>query len=164
MLINKTLKDLIISHYGFKTFCSISDNDKRKVYGYKGTLEMKNINKKNIYIQTYYHVATDLNKSLCATLLCDNVFYSLHFFSFFDICDLPIYLDLTNTELKEDFDEKKCINAILFNLGLDTYMILDKYNNKEEFMSQILEELMKKTWHPDRVFNWCLDIDEQKEF
>jgi hypothetical protein len=30
-------------------------------------------------------------------------------------------------------------------------------------LSIINKELIEKTWHPSRFFNWCLDIDEQQE-
>ncbi len=30
-------------------------------------------------------------------------------------------------------------------------------------MMIINEELMMKTWHPNRLNKWCLDIDEVKE-
>ncbi len=31
-------------------------------------------------------------------------------------------------------------------------------------MNIIRKELMEKTWHPERIKDWCLDIDELKEF
>ena len=30
-------------------------------------------------------------------------------------------------------------------------------------MNRIKEELMEKTWHPRRLFPWCLDIEEWKD-
>jgi 3'-phosphoadenosine 5'-phosphosulfate sulfotransferase (PAPS reductase)/FAD synthetase len=167
MFINKTLKQLIISHYGYNFFLSISDFDKRKIYGYQGHPELfdliKKAKNKKIHIQTYYQVATDKNKSLLGTLSFDKSFVSLHFISFFDACDLPIYLDITYEELRKDYTSKKCIESILNNLGIDLYTILYKYEYKEQNIKNITEELIKKTWHPNRMFKWCLDIDEQKD-
>jgi hypothetical protein len=31
---------------------------------------------------------------------------------------------------------------------------------RDEFIRQIEEELVMKTWHPSRVRDWCLDDDE----
>jgi hypothetical protein len=32
------------------------------------------------------------------------------------------------------------------------------------FKMQIMEELMARTWHPDRFVSWCLDIEEAREW
>lgn len=32
---------------------------------------------------------------------------------------------------------------------------------KQQFIRQIEEELIRKTWHPNRFFDWCLSIDEK---
>jgi hypothetical protein len=32
------------------------------------------------------------------------------------------------------------------------------------FKMQIMEELMARTWHPDRFIAWCLDVEERREW
>ncbi len=33
----------------------------------------------------------------------------------------------------------------------------------EFFKKYIVKDLIEKSWHPKRVINWCLDVEEQKE-
>lgn len=33
----------------------------------------------------------------------------------------------------------------------------------EFFNKYIVKDLIEKSWHPKRVMNWCLDVEEQKE-
>jgi hypothetical protein len=41
---------------------------------------------------------------------------------------------------------------------------IDVFAATQDFLFCIEKELMEKTWHPLRYMNWCLDIEEQKEF
>ncbi len=45
-------------------------------------------------------------------------------------------------------------NPSIFELDYDFF---------DRRMNIIRQELMEKTWHPDRFRDWCLSIDELKE-
>ncbi len=59
-------------------------------------------------------------------------------------------------------------NEIYINFNADSFILFYLYEidiNKaiKERNEKIYKELIEKTWHPARVQNWCLSIDELKE-
>ena len=40
---------------------------------------------------------------------------------------------------------------------------LHQYHHKLKFSRKIADELAPVAWHPDRWWDWCIDIEEKKE-
>jgi hypothetical protein len=49
--------------------------------------------------------------------------------------------------------------------GINNRLTLKQYIEKsKERTATYKEELFAKTWHPDRMIDWCLDAEERIEF
>lgn len=59
---------------------------------------------------------------------------------------------------KEYFPEALCHSSIVQEWKMEVKRSIKTRTN------QYKEELMEKTWHPDRLFTWCFDIQELKDF
>ncbi len=58
---------------------------------------------------------------------------------------------------------KQFCNSNFYNKNIDNFNYsYSKFLTKQNFQN-LEKELIEKTWHPTRVMNWCLDIEEQKE-
>jgi hypothetical protein len=110
--------------------------------------------------------------------LIDNKFYC-------DICNLKLMnnyfkktYNITNTHFYTQYNYKKeyLYNFVNNEEFRDYFFQNCKYindyfkseNYKQKLVKQLLlnieQELIEKTWHPNRFFNWCLDINEHKLF
>ena len=69
-----------------------------------------------------------------------------------------VYLGYYDHECRIDtFDKKFLIEKLSVFLRLNEYRIA----YKETIYMDFYNELMVVTWHPDRVMDWCRDIEEQ---
>lgn len=91
--------------------------------------------------------------------------------------DFPILMELFNVKI-EDFSlnpnltleyiqenkEKLDFKRMSFNLFNGIYhQNCKQILLKKKQLDIYCQELIKKTWHPKRFFDWCLDLDSQKE-
>ncbi len=71
----------------------------------------------------------------------------------------PCMLFLVYTQQKENFFIPQPLQD---KVVVDEFKRIIKRSIKEK-MHILREDLMKKTWHPSRLFPWCLDIEDWKE-
>jgi hypothetical protein len=73
-----------------------------------------------------------------------------------DDFDEELYYEYIREE--EDY-QNFCWHAFTESRDLLKEMI--QQIEKQQLFGQIEEELIRKTWHPNRFFDWCLSIDEK---
>ncbi len=66
----------------------------------------------------------------------------------------PMAIDLLEKNKDKIYVEKLLLNPNIYELDYEFFY---------ERMNIFKKELIEKTWHPRRIMNWCLTIDEQKD-
>lgn len=86
---------------------------------------------------------------------------------------LEYYINISpgenEVEYKNDLIGSSMYYTIMNDISNNKYtikefnMIIDIYNKKRnnERLKIYEEELIVKTWHPNRLINWCLDVDDK---
>jgi hypothetical protein len=70
-------------------------------------------------------------------------------------------------ETPEPFDS--IIDIIYYEINVDIYDVIQlitayKQTRAQERLKKYEEELIAKTWHPNRLMDWCLDMEEKSDF
>lgn len=139
-------------------------------------------------LYNYLYPLGDINMLPCIFISLKNIFDSINddvlisnqnnsYFTTWDEYDLlstiEYYINISpdenDIEYEYDLIGSSMYYSIIHDISNNKYsineftMILDKYNKKRtiERVKIYEEELIVKTWHPNRLVNWCLDIDDR---
>lgn len=75
--------------------------------------------------------------------------------------ELNYYIESFNDDVDYDYNK---MNDTLNHVN-DCIILITEFNQKKasENLKIYEEELMVKTWHPDRLIDWCFDVDDKKD-
>ena len=77
-----------------------------------------------------------------------------------EINDFSLNPNLSLDFIQQHFDSLD-FQKLSFNQFNGVYLNIHKIKLKKKELSMYGEELIKKTWHPSRFWDWCLDIEDK---
>lgn len=137
------------------------DNLMNKIYDYLyPTANLQTLS--NIFL-TFKPVIKKICQYNTAIIKMINNFENFTTWSEFDL----LYNLMDYHETLEPIDS--IIDIIYYEIELDMYDVIQlirtyKQTRAQERLEKYEEELIMKTWHPQRLMDWCLDIEEKNDF